>query len=261
MLVVAPSSPRSVVASRRRRLATTTRRLVHIRRGYRLPSPSRKVTVGHVSRPRRPRGVARQVPVGDQPDDIGEQIRALCLAYASAPRAIVLAVSAANADLANSDALLLAREVDPDGARTLGVLTKVARGGGGASPLRAPRARRRSRRAPRAPTRRVATTTQSVRCRTWRPPASSSFSRCESCVFSRLSPCRAARTVRVPPARPRRARRRPNVRCTTGVAFARANGVVARRPNVGHANGVNVRRLSSISWTRARTHPTYSRTA
>jgi replication fork clamp-binding protein CrfC len=36
-----------------------------------------------------------------------------------------MAVSAANQDLANSDALKLARRVDPLGERTIGVLTKI----------------------------------------------------------------------------------------------------------------------------------------
>lgn len=40
------------------------------------------------------------------------------------PNCIILAVTAANTDLANSDALHMAREVDPEGRRTLGVLTK-----------------------------------------------------------------------------------------------------------------------------------------
>lgn len=39
--------------------------------------------------------------------------------------AIILAVTPANADLATSDALRIAREVDPTGDRTIGVLTKV----------------------------------------------------------------------------------------------------------------------------------------
>lgn len=39
--------------------------------------------------------------------------------------AIILAVSPANADLATSDALRLAKEVDPLGERTIGVLTKI----------------------------------------------------------------------------------------------------------------------------------------
>jgi dynamin 1-like protein len=36
-----------------------------------------------------------------------------------------MAVSPANQDLANSDALKLARKVDPYGERTIGVLTKI----------------------------------------------------------------------------------------------------------------------------------------
>jgi dynamin 1-like protein len=36
-----------------------------------------------------------------------------------------LAISPANSDLANSDALLLAKEVDPHGIRTIGVLSKI----------------------------------------------------------------------------------------------------------------------------------------
>lgn len=38
---------------------------------------------------------------------------------------VILAVSPANVDLANSDALKLARSVDPRGLRTIGVLTKL----------------------------------------------------------------------------------------------------------------------------------------
>jgi dynamin 1-like protein len=41
------------------------------------------------------------------------------------PNAIILAVSAANQDLANSDGLKMAQSVDPEGDRTVGVLTKV----------------------------------------------------------------------------------------------------------------------------------------
>ena len=36
-----------------------------------------------------------------------------------------MAVTAANTDLANSDAIEIAKEVDPQGKRTLGVLTKL----------------------------------------------------------------------------------------------------------------------------------------
>lgn len=38
---------------------------------------------------------------------------------------IILAVTPANTDLANSDSLKLARQVDPAGKRTIGVLTKL----------------------------------------------------------------------------------------------------------------------------------------
>ena len=66
-----------------------------------------------------------KMPVGDQPEDIHEQIRAMCLDYVSNPNTIVLAITAANTDLSNSDALQVAKEVDPHGNRTVGVLTKV----------------------------------------------------------------------------------------------------------------------------------------
>jgi dynamin 1-like protein len=66
-----------------------------------------------------------KVPVGDQPKDIEKQIRDMILKFISKPNAIILAVTAANTDLANSDGLKLAREVDPEGVRTIGVLTKV----------------------------------------------------------------------------------------------------------------------------------------
>lgn len=66
-----------------------------------------------------------RVPVGDQPPDIEKQIRKLILKYISAPSCIILAVSPANQDLASSDALELAKRVDPEGLRTVGVLTKL----------------------------------------------------------------------------------------------------------------------------------------
>ncbi|KAI9322133.1 Dynamin central region-domain-containing protein [Dichotomocladium elegans] len=66
-----------------------------------------------------------RVPVGDQPKDIEKQIHDMILKYITKPNAIILAVTAANSDLANSDGLKLAREVDPEGYRTIGVLTKV----------------------------------------------------------------------------------------------------------------------------------------
>ncbi|KAF2096165.1 V-type ATPase [Rhizodiscina lignyota] len=66
-----------------------------------------------------------KVPVGDQPKDIERQIKEMVVKQISKPNAIILAVTAANTDLANSDGLKLAREVDPEGQRTIGVLTKV----------------------------------------------------------------------------------------------------------------------------------------
>lgn len=60
-----------------------------------------------------------------QPKDIERQIRDMLLKFITKPNSIILAVTAANQDLANSDGLKLAREVDPEGSRTIGVLTKV----------------------------------------------------------------------------------------------------------------------------------------
>jgi replication fork clamp-binding protein CrfC len=61
-----------------------------------------------------------RVPVQGQPSDISFKLRNLIMAYISNPSSIILAVSAANSDLANSDAIALARDADPDGARTIG---------------------------------------------------------------------------------------------------------------------------------------------
>lgn len=86
---------------------------------------------------------ATKIPVGDQPSDIEKQIRNLVVDYISKPNrcvskplraeprlimiihSVILAVSPANVDLANSDSLKLARTVDPQGRRTIGVLTKL----------------------------------------------------------------------------------------------------------------------------------------
>ncbi|XP_033744844.1 dynamin-1-like protein [Pecten maximus] len=66
-----------------------------------------------------------KVPVGDQPQDIEGQIYDLCLKYISNPNSIILAVTAANTDMATSEALKLAKDVDVDGRRTLAVVTKL----------------------------------------------------------------------------------------------------------------------------------------
>lgn len=41
------------------------------------------------------------------------------------PRTIILAVIAGNVDLTTSDGLKMARELDPKGVRTVGVITKI----------------------------------------------------------------------------------------------------------------------------------------
>ncbi|ROT70831.1 putative dynamin-1-like protein [Penaeus vannamei] len=66
-----------------------------------------------------------KVPVGEQPEDIEQQIRDLVLFYIGNPNSIILAVSPANMDMATSESLKLAKEVDPDGRRTLAVITKL----------------------------------------------------------------------------------------------------------------------------------------
>ncbi|KAF7327501.1 hypothetical protein MKEN_00328700 [Mycena kentingensis (nom. inval.)] len=60
----------------------------------------------------------------DQPEELKEKISALCDKYIREPN-IVLAVCAADVDLANSPALRASRKVDPLGLRTLGVITKM----------------------------------------------------------------------------------------------------------------------------------------
>lgn len=66
-----------------------------------------------------------KVPIGEQPPDIERQIKNLILEYIATPSCVILAVSPANVDLVNSESLKLAREVDPHGKRTIGVITKL----------------------------------------------------------------------------------------------------------------------------------------
>uniref|UniRef100_A0A8C5VXD8 Dynamin-1 n=1 Tax=Microcebus murinus TaxID=30608 RepID=A0A8C5VXD8_MICMU len=66
-----------------------------------------------------------KVPVGDQPADIEFQIRDMLMQFVTKENCLILAVSPANSDLANSDALKVAKEVDPQGQRTIGVITKL----------------------------------------------------------------------------------------------------------------------------------------
>ncbi|KAF0042358.1 hypothetical protein F2P81_005890 [Scophthalmus maximus] len=66
-----------------------------------------------------------KVPVGDQPVDIEYQIRDMIMQFICKENCLILAVTPANTDLANSDALKLAKDVDPQGQRTIGVITKL----------------------------------------------------------------------------------------------------------------------------------------
>jgi len=56
-----------------------------------------------------------KVAVGDQPPDIEIQIRSMLMEFISRENCLILAISPANSDLANSDALKIAKEVDPEG--------------------------------------------------------------------------------------------------------------------------------------------------
>ncbi|XP_068448936.1 dynamin 3a isoform X1 [Clinocottus analis] len=66
-----------------------------------------------------------KVPIGDQPADIEYQIRDMIMQFICKENCLILAVTPANTDLANSDALKLAKDVDPQGQRTIGVITKL----------------------------------------------------------------------------------------------------------------------------------------
>uniref|UniRef100_U5EZL6 Dynamin n=1 Tax=Corethrella appendiculata TaxID=1370023 RepID=U5EZL6_9DIPT len=66
-----------------------------------------------------------KVPIGDQPADIENQIKSMIFQFIRKETCLILAVTPANTDLANSDALKLAKEVDPQGVRTIGVITKL----------------------------------------------------------------------------------------------------------------------------------------
>ncbi|PGH11275.1 hypothetical protein AJ80_07174 [Polytolypa hystricis UAMH7299] len=65
-----------------------------------------------------------QVVGRDQPPQLKQKIADLCDKYIQAPN-IILAISAADVDLANSTSLRASRRVDPRGERTIGVITKM----------------------------------------------------------------------------------------------------------------------------------------
>jgi dynamin 1-like protein len=61
----------------------------------------------------------------DQPENIEKITRQMAQRYVGDPRTIILCVVPANADMTTSDGLQMARELDPKGIRTIGVITKV----------------------------------------------------------------------------------------------------------------------------------------
>ncbi|XP_028902466.1 interferon-induced GTP-binding protein Mx1 isoform X2 [Ornithorhynchus anatinus] len=68
-------------------------------------------------------GITR-VAVGNQPHDIGKKIKSLIQKYIKKQETINLVVVPSNVDIATTEALNMAQEVDPKGERTLGILTK-----------------------------------------------------------------------------------------------------------------------------------------
>ncbi|RLW07577.1 hypothetical protein DV515_00003512 [Chloebia gouldiae] len=68
-------------------------------------------------------GIAR-VAVGDQPKDIGDQIKMLLKNIIGCKETVNLVVVPCNVDIATIEALKMAQEVDPTGQRTIGILTK-----------------------------------------------------------------------------------------------------------------------------------------
>ena len=71
-------------------------------------------------------GITRIPMAGsDQPDNIEQITRAMAHRYVSDSRTIILCTLPANADMTTSDGLQMAREVDPKGIRTIGVITKI----------------------------------------------------------------------------------------------------------------------------------------
>ncbi|XP_059392850.1 interferon-induced GTP-binding protein Mx3-like [Carassius carassius] len=68
-------------------------------------------------------GIAR-VPVKGQPEDIGNQIKQLIIKFIEKQETINMVVVPCNTDIATTEALKMAQEVDPEGKRTVAILTK-----------------------------------------------------------------------------------------------------------------------------------------
>uniref|UniRef100_A0A4W4GVJ7 Interferon-induced GTP-binding protein Mx n=1 Tax=Electrophorus electricus TaxID=8005 RepID=A0A4W4GVJ7_ELEEL len=68
-------------------------------------------------------GITR-VAVKDQPENIGDQIKRLIKKFITSQQTINLVVVPCNVDIATTEALMMAHEVDPNWERTIGILTK-----------------------------------------------------------------------------------------------------------------------------------------
>jgi interferon-induced GTP-binding protein Mx1 len=75
-------------------------------------------------------GITR-VPAPGQPPDIGDQIKRLIKKHIVKGETIILCVIPCPSDITTTEALVFAREVDPEGGRTLGVLTRADQTGSG----------------------------------------------------------------------------------------------------------------------------------
>lgn len=66
-----------------------------------------------------------KIPVGNQPKNIERLVRELIEEYIENENTLICAVTSASADLTTSDGMQLALKHDPDGERTIGVITKL----------------------------------------------------------------------------------------------------------------------------------------
>ena len=66
-----------------------------------------------------------KIAVGDQPQDIEQQIKDMIMQFICKETCLILAVTPANTDLATSDALTMAKSVDPDGERMHSVFSAL----------------------------------------------------------------------------------------------------------------------------------------
>ena len=66
-----------------------------------------------------------RIAIGDQPVDIEQQIKDMIMQFICKETCLILAVTPANTDLATSDALTMAKSVDPDGERMHSVFSAL----------------------------------------------------------------------------------------------------------------------------------------